>query len=131
VIALDTNVLVRFLVRDHEEQSARARELIRRHMDDGRTCLVPDIVLCETVWVLQSCYGFTKAEIVRVMRALSRARHVTFQSDDYFSRALDRFESGQGDFADYLISQVAKANGCEAVATFDRALLKESGFIEP
>ena len=93
MIALDTNVLVRFLVRDNEEQSARAKGLIRRQTDDGKTCLVPDIVLCETVGVLQSCYGFTKAEIVRVMRALSRARHVTFQSDDFLSRALDRFES--------------------------------------
>ena len=52
MIALDTNVLVRFLVEDDARQTAEAAALIKRVVDADGTLFVSDIVLCETVWVL-------------------------------------------------------------------------------
>ena len=129
MIALDTNVLVRYLVEDDAKQSAAAAALIDRVMADDETLFVSDVVVCETVWVLSVSYDIRRPEIAAVLRNLLRARHLAFSAADQLIRALDAYEAGKGDFADYLIREHARAADCEGVATFDRALLRERGFV--
>jgi len=129
VIALDTNVLVRYLVEDDAKQSALAAALINRTIADDAYLFVSDIVVCETVWVLSVSYKTARKQIAAVLRSLFRARHLEFAAADQLIRALDAFESGNGDFADYLIREHGRAADCESVATFDRMLLRERGFI--
>jgi predicted nucleic-acid-binding protein len=131
VIALDTNVLVRFLVEDDPGQGRRAQALLQKAVDSGDPCFVSDVVLCEIVWVLQTSYRFERKEIGQVVGRLLRSRHLTFSDADRLARAAGAYESGRGDLADYLIREFASEAGCEAVATFDRALLREPGFIAP
>ena len=131
MIALDTNVLVRFLVEDDEKQSQRATRLIKNAQERGEPLFISDIVICETVWVLSTSYDFERPEIVRVMSGLLRARGVVFASSDRLARALQAFASSKGDFADYLIHEHASAAGADTVATFDGALLKHPGFSKP
>jgi predicted nucleic-acid-binding protein len=131
VTALDTNVLVRFLVEDDKAQSARAAKLVERTVAAGRSLFVSDVVLCEVVWVLASCYRVSTSEIVGTLRRLLHAKHLAFDAPDRLAAALDAFEQGRGDFADYLIREHARSAGFDEVATFDRALLKEPGFVEP
>jgi len=92
---------------------------------------IGDIVMCEMVRVLASAYGFSRAEIVDALSQLLHAKSVVFRSTDRLARALDAYRRGKGDFADYLIREHALAAGAETVATFDGALLKESGFSKP
>jgi predicted nucleic-acid-binding protein len=129
VIALDTNVLVRYLVEDDAKQTASAAALINRVIADGDALFVSDIVVCETVWVLSVSYHVGRKEIADVLRSLLRARHLDFSAADQLIRALDAYEAGKGDFADYLIWEHARATDCESVATFDRVLLRERGFV--
>jgi len=131
VIALDTNVIVRFLVEDDESQSRRASKLIENAIAHSEELFISDVVMCETVWVLSSAYRFSRSEIADVLGNLLRARSVVFSSTDRLARSLEAFRKGKGDFADYLIREVAKAAGAETVATFDRKLLKEPGFSKP
>lgn len=131
MIALDTNVLVRFLVEDDEQQSRRATRLIERAIEGDEQLFISDIVMCETVWVLSSAYRFSRAEIVQALSGLLRARAAVFTSGDRLARALDAYAKGKGDFADYLIREHARAAGADTVATFDRSLLKERGFTKP
>ena len=131
MIALDTNVLLRFLVDDNGEQTARARDLLRRAQDQGVPCFVSDVVLCEVVWVLQRRFRVSRAELVAVLKQLVRASNLVFAARDQVVAALMSFAAGPGGFTDYFIRAQAHAAGCEAVATFDRALLRESGFIAP
>ena len=131
MIALDTNVLVRFLVEDDPEQTARARSFLQRSLEEDSTCFVSDIVLCEVVWVLGSVYRISRPTVVEHLSALLRTRQLAFSSTDRVGRALAAFRSGRGDFADYLIREHAWAAGCEAVATFERRLLAEEGFLAP
>jgi predicted nucleic-acid-binding protein len=131
VIALDTNVLVRFLVQDDEAQSRAAAAAIARAGRADERLFVPDVVLCEVVWVLAASYDAPKAEIVGALRRLLYARQLTFRASDVLVRALDAYESGRGDFADYVIGQDARAAGCDSVLTFDKALLREPGFTKP
>jgi predicted nucleic-acid-binding protein len=131
VIALDTNVLVRFLVEDDPAQARRAKALLQGAIDAGEACFVSDVVLCEIVWVLETSYKLSRGEVGRILGQLLRARHLAFPSAERFSRALFAYQAGPGDFADYLIREWARESGCESVATFDGDLLHEPGFFAP
>jgi predicted nucleic-acid-binding protein len=119
VIALDTNVLVRFLVEDDAEQTARVRKLLQQAIDSSSSCYVSDIVMCEIVWVLERSYKLRRAEISQALGRVLRARHLAFTSFERLVRALEAYDDGRGDFADYLIREHAKTSGCQTVATFD------------
>ena len=131
MIGLDTNVLVRFLVKDDEEQHMRTVRLLRRAAEEGEALFVGDVVLAEVVWVLQVRYGLGRAEIASTVRALLEAEHLAFESTDRCLRALRRLEAGRGGFADYLIAERASDEGCANLATFDQALLSEEGMTAP
>jgi len=128
VIALDTNVLVRYLVDDDPEQTRRAAKLIESGTEAH---FVAHIVLCELVWVLGSSYKRPKTDIVAALRGLLEAIQLEIEAPELAHRALARFESGSAGFADYLIEERARTAGCERVATFDKALLREPSFFSP
>jgi predicted nucleic-acid-binding protein len=131
MIAVDTNVLVRFLVNDDKAQSARAVRLIERVAARDETLFVSDAVICEAVWVLQSGYQVPRSQIGAILDQLFKAARLAFRDVDGLMRALAAFVAGKGDFADYLIQEHARAAGRDEVVTFDRALLKEPGFVAP
>ena len=70
MLGLDTNVLVRFLVRDHEAQFERARRLIKREVGARKKVLISLLVLLETEWVLRSRYGLKKNQITDAISGL-------------------------------------------------------------
>jgi predicted nucleic-acid-binding protein len=131
VIALDTNVLVRFLVQDDAAQHRKAVHLIERASREEIPLLVTDVVLCELVWVLSYSYQVDRPALIAILRDLLSARQILIVSRDAVARAVDAYAAGRGDFADYVIREQARAMGSESVATFDRALLKEDGFSQP
>jgi len=129
VIALDTNVLVRFLVRDDEKQARRARRLIEEAIGAETEVFLSDVVLCETVWVLEASYKLKRPAIEKTLRSLLAARYLRFTSSDRVARAVAAYAAGRGDFADYMIREHAVAAGCETVYTFDKALRPDLGFL--
>jgi predicted nucleic-acid-binding protein len=131
VIALDTNVLVRFLVADDEAQYEAARRSLARLGPAEDSGFVADVVLAELAWVLRAAYGFTRDEILQALTMLAGADHLSFEDDARLARALRAFAEGRGDFADYLIRERALAVGCSTVQTFDRTLQAEPAFSAP
>lgn len=131
MIALDTNVLVRFLVEDDAVQSARAAQLIERAIKHQEPMFVPDIVLAEVAWVLTRAYDIPKKELLGVFHRLLAAKHLAFASSDVLASALHGWEHGRGDFSDYLVRAQSEARGCDRIATFDRALIRERAFFAP
>lgn len=131
MIGLDTNVLVRYLVEDDEEQALRAAELIEGAADRGDELFLAHIVLCELVWVLGAAYRRSREEIAVALTAILRTAQFVVEDVDLAHRALARFVEERGDFADYLVAERAAEAGCDAVATFDDKLLDAAGFIRP
>ncbi len=129
MIGLDTNVLVRFLVEDDREQAARARALVQQTIARGEPLFVSDVVLCELYWVLDRAYGMSRDQIAPALRALLAAKHLSFRNGDLIGRAVAAYQDGRGRFADYVIRELSIDAGCDSVATFDRALHKEKGFV--
>lgn len=131
MIGLDTNVLVRYLVEDDEEQSNRAVAFIESTADRGDRLFLAHLVLCELVWVLEVAYGRSREDIVRALTAILRTAQFVVDDPDVAHRALARFEDGAADFADYVIAELAGAAGCQRIATFDDELLEEESFFRP
>lgn len=129
MIALDTNVLIRYLVADDPKQARAATSVVERTLQNGESIFISQIVLCELVWVLSYAYDFGRKEIAGLIGDLRRAAQVEIENPDQVARALDRYSASRGDFADYLIAERAMARGCSGVATFDRALHRDSRFV--
>jgi predicted nucleic-acid-binding protein len=120
--ALDTNVLVRYLVQDDAGQGRKAASFIQTAADAGEQILIGNIVLCELVWVLDSAYGYGKSEIEMVLEKLLQSATFQFESKDLIWAALEDYKRAKVDFADCLIGRVHKAFECEPTVTFDRSL---------
>jgi predicted nucleic-acid-binding protein len=131
MIALDTNVLVRYIVADDREQAAIATDMIERAIDREERLFIPQVVLCELVWVLSHAYRFGRDEIVGVLQQLRRGAQMTIEGADEVRRATDAYAAQRGDFADYLIGERSVASGCSSIATFDRILLSDPRFAAP
>jgi predicted nucleic-acid-binding protein len=131
MIALDTNVLVRYLVEDDPKQAAAAAGLISRTIDRGEQLFIPQIVLCELVWVLSYAYELGRDEIATALRQIRRGAQIVIEAPDQVRDAIEAYARGKGDFADYLIVERAIAAGCTKVFTFDRALHSDPRFDAP
>ena len=131
MIALDTNVLVRYIVEDDPVQAPAAVALIERALRREEPIFIPQIVLCELVWVLSFAYRYKRDAIVLVLQHLRRGAQLVIEGADEVKRAIEAYASGRGDFADYLIAERSVANGCSVVATFDRALEGDQRFAPP
>jgi predicted nucleic-acid-binding protein len=129
--ALDTNVLVRFLVEDDRIQAQKARRVVEEAGRAGAPLFVSAVVLCETVRVLGYRYKLPRPKIVETLGQLLFASQLTFDDRELVARALEAFGRGRGDFADYVIREVARGAGYTETLTFDRGLLGEEGFVEP
>lgn len=114
MLAVDTNVLVRYLTRDRREQAAKAKQLI-----DDNDVLVATTVLLESEWVLRSRYGFRRAESAAALRAFAGLPRVTAEDPARVEKALDWAERGM-DFADAL--HLAAGLECDGFVSFDRRL---------
>lgn len=116
MLAIDTNLVVRYLTGDHPKQSPRARALI-----DGQAVFVPVTVMLEVEWVLRSAYGYRPAQIARAMRSFAGLPTVSVEDGAVVAVALDLAESGM-DFADAL--HLGKAAHCGGMVSFDRKFVK-------
>lgn len=129
MLGVDTNILVRFLVRDDETQFEKARRLIKREVTAGRRVFVSQLVLMETAWVLRSRYGLSKDRIVATISSLLDTSDVRFEDEPAIEEALFTWKDASADFADCLIGAQNRRLGCRATATFDVKAAKLPGFM--
>lgn len=125
MIGLDTNILVRYLTQDDEQQWKQAADFIQQN----HPCFIANIVLCELIWVLRGRnYGFTKDEIIHAIEAMLHSPTFEFESRSTVDQALQRYKQGKADFSDYLIGAIARQVGCIETVSFDNKLNGEKGF---
>ena len=125
--ALDTNVLVRYIVQDDETQLAAARRLIRKSIDDGHALFVPITVALEIEWVLRSNFEYSKDRVMAILSNLLSAAELTFESERALEVALHLYRDSSADFADCLHIALASQARELPLWTFDKRAAKVSG----
>lgn len=126
MIALDTNVLVRYLVQDDPVQAGLAAALI-----DGLSAEDPGHisreVLLELVWVLERSYGYARAEVAAALEGLLSAVDLVIEGADDAGAALDLYRNDGFGFADLMIAAAARRMGARELVTFDRRAARLPG----
>lgn len=126
MISLDTNVMVRIFVDDPKcpEQNSKARQIVSKY----ETVYVAQIVQVETVWVLSRAYGFSRADIERVLESMLNNSAFRLENETIFAAALQLYSSSNIDFADALILQSSVQQNLKLLS-FDRKLQKQQGVV--
>jgi len=125
--ALDTNVLVRYVVQDDSGQLAAAKRLIDRCVGDGQSLFVPVTVTLELEWVLRASFGCVKDDVLQVLSSLLSAAELDFESERALEVALQLYREGSADFADCLHIALANEAGEQPLWTFDKSAAKVVG----
>ncbi len=113
--AADTNILVRLITRDDEAQTASAEDFV------NSGAWVPQIVLVETMWVLDAVYALGRRQIALAVEMLLNHRSLAIQDADVVVAALAQFRQYTGvGFSDCLSLEVARRAGHLPLGTFDR-----------
>lgn len=120
--AIDTNVLVRLLTRDDDQQTDRAEAFV------AKGTWVSHLVLVECVWVLESVYSLAAGRIATAVEMLLEHAQLVVQGPDIVRAALGVYRAGGGvEFSDCLILESARKAGHVPLGTFDRSLSRLEG----
>src|SRR5271155_3625325 len=120
--AIDTNALVRLLVRDDPRQLEAAELFI------AKGAWISHLVLVETLWVLDAVYERSARQVAAAVERLLAHAQLTLQDADVVAAALGRFRSKPSlGFSDCLVLEVARQSGHLPLGTFDRRLGKLAG----
>lgn len=111
----DTNLIVRFLVKDDENQARKVKQLL----DKGEILFINDVVLSELYWVLIHVYEYSKNDFVIALDALLEMRNIRFFDHSVVSAALAEYIHSNVGFVDCLIHQINKHRGLFTL-TFDQ-----------
>ena len=118
MIAVDTNVVVRLLTRDDEQQYNKSLKLFQE-----QAIFIADTVILETEWVLRFAYQFKPDENCRALNKLFGLPNVQLENASLMAQVLQWHEQGL-DFADAF--HLSKSQSCSILYTFDNKFLKKA-----
>jgi predicted nucleic acid-binding protein len=115
---VDTNVLIRHLTGDPPAQAAKAT----RYLGQVDELLLPDLIVAEVSYVLESIYATPRVEVAQTLRAVVGFRPIRVLDEDLLLRAIEIYEVHRVDFADAYLVASAERSGVGVVASFDRGI---------
>ena len=124
MIAVDTNILVRYFAEDDPVQSARAAAFIEQELSQDCPGLITMVTVVELNWVLQEVYGAPPNTVAEIVRKLLNAGQVVIEQADAVEAAI---ALPHEDLADALIHEIGRAKGCTKTVTFDKRFARIGG----
>ncbi len=117
--ALDTNILVRFLVQDDEKQANKVLQLFSKAEQLNQSLYVPLLVILEMIWVLQSAYNASRQDIIQAITNLLQMSVLEFENQGALRDFMISANKYSYDLSDILISHSVLSAACETTLTFD------------
>ena len=115
---VDTNVLIRHLTGDPPAQARRATTFL----EQADELLLPDLIVAEVVYVLESFYEVDRTRVAELVRAIVGFPVMVLIDEPVLLRALEVYEVNRLDFADAYLVATAEASGVGVIASFDRSI---------
>ena len=122
--AIDTNILVRFLIGDDKQQAKKVYNIFKKAESEKDELFVPLLVVLEMIWVLETVYDITRADILDSIREFLLLPILRFEHKSVLQQFTLSAQANRYDLADLLIAHSAKMQGCETVLTFDKKVSK-------
>jgi len=119
MIGIDTNILVRHLTRDDQQQSRRVQRFFQARSSDD-PAFVSLVVVAEICWVMTKTYAYKQQQVVDSFQRLLRSDQIHFEDADFLT-TLFFGPVIRGDIADHIIAHIAAQAGCTQTVTFDQA----------
>jgi len=126
VSALDTNVLIRFLVRDNPEQADSARALLEGLTTEDPGFICREVII-EVFWVLERSYRFSREQIASIVIELIDTDTLVIEDDNDVAQATVAYSQGGADFSDLMTLAAANRMGAQPLYTFDQRLSSLQG----
>ena len=115
---LDTNVLIRHLTGDPPSQA----RLATRYLEQAELLLLPDLILAEVAYVLESFYEMPRRQVAEALRATLAFPAIRVVDGPLVLRTVELYEVHRLDFADAYLVASAERTGVGVVASFDRGI---------
>jgi len=128
-IIADTNIFLRYFLKDNPEQSDQAKQFLRRAKIGKIELIIPQIVIFEIVFAFSKLYGFSKDEIISKVDSLLAAGYLKIQDQGNFKKAVGLYRESNLSLADCFLIAKAREIGAE-IFTFDKDLKKISSGLE-
>jgi predicted nucleic-acid-binding protein len=128
MIGIDTNVLVRLIVADSPEQATTARILVEEAEERGEKVFVNRLVLAETLWVLVSQYGTSKADSLAAVETLASHPVLVIEGMEAWRQAVGEAKNSRQQIVDLVVAATNAAKGCSTTFTFDRIAARNPHF---
>lgn len=126
--ALDTNILVRFLVADDPTQARRVKTLFEGAEASGESFKVTLPVVLELIWVLSAVYDLSRREVLDALELLTELPILELEDPDSIHRLIHFGRASRADLPDLLIGLAGEARDCESALTLDRRLVQTGLF---
>ncbi len=126
MIGIDTNVLVRFLIKDDPGQH-RAATAFFRSLSISQPGWIGIATILETAWVMKSVRKLDRAIIAKMLSSLLTVDALVVEQAETLGEALRHYQGTKADFADCLIAASARAAGCSKTVTFDQIAARDAG----
>ena len=128
MIAIDTNILVRYITQDDLQQAEATENLLATYNNKPQSIFINNIVLCEFVWVLEKGYKYTQQQISSTIRIILSTEEFAFEYHNILWLALEEYELKNTDFSDSLISKLNHNLGYKQTFSFDKSAIKNNLF---
>lgn len=126
MIALDTNILIRYLVADDAAQTEAASELLSGLSPENPGFVCREVAV-ELVWVLERSYRYSRKQISAVLEELIASEELEIETSDDVARAAFHYRGGGAGFSDLMIATAANRRGAYPLYTFDRRAAQMEG----
>ena len=126
MIGLDTNIVLRYLVKDDPEQAGLAKGLMESLTADNPGW-ISLVVLAEIVWSLKRTYKLEKDQIAAIIDKFLESRQLVIEQSELVDTSLALYRNNRAGFADCLLCVAAPSAGCSSVVTFDKIAARDLG----
>lgn len=128
MIAIDTNILIRYITQDHPKQAKLAEELLEKHCSPINPGWINLLVVAETFWVLERTFKIPKVQLLEIFKDILTTEEFSVEDSEIVYEALKDYEKRTADFIDYIIARRNLAGGYKITYTFDKKAARHPGF---
>ncbi len=120
-VAIDTNILIRYITNDDTAKAERAKRFIDRVVQQEEECVLCESVLAEVIWVLSHprTYNLTREETVDFLDSFISLDGVRINPKSVYRRSVEMYKTSKLDFPDCVLAALVESGRATHLATFD------------